>query len=228
MDERRRQKKLAKQKSRQKEQRRDKARRDARSLAARVAEASAAPILDCYIGRGLWRQGMANVLLSRRLASGRIVMGVFLVDAYCTGIKDAFARFVGPSEYEEALRGFRERDPLVASRPECLRKLVEGAEAYAGNLGIGPHPDYEAAKRIFGDIRAEDCSEEFAYGKDGKPWYFTGPSDDENRRRFVLARLRERLGPDGFSFVDLAGSISEAEAEQDNWDDEEFELDSDP
>jgi len=63
----------------------------------------------------------------------------------------------------------------------------------------------------FGDIDAGECTEEFTYGKDGKPYFFAGPYDSRSRCREILNILTSRLGADGFHytipFEDLAEEL---------------------
>ena len=42
----------------------------------------------------------------------------------------------------------------------------------------------------------------FTFGRDGKPLYLAGPLDAPAVVERRLAQLTERLGPDGFEFVD--------------------------
>ena len=106
------------------------------------------------------------------------------------------------SRYDWKIHGsmFRDYKP-VQLRPECAVKLVEGAAAYAGNLGLAPHPDYHKAKRIFGDIDAGLCPQEFVYGKEGKPSFVAGPHDTPTRCNQILRTLTDRCGPDGFHYL---------------------------
>lgn len=57
------------------------------------------------------------------------------------------------------------------------------------------------AAPIFGQIRAEDCAEEFEFGRDGKPLFIAGPFDGPARCRHVLRTLEERCGPDGYHYI---------------------------
>lgn len=83
--------------------------------------------------------------------------------------------------------------------PERARKLVEEMEAYARNLGLEPHKDYQAAKKIFGDINTDECPDTFEFGRDGKPLYFAGPYDNKRFRERVIRKLTESVGPMDFT-----------------------------
>ena len=145
------------------------------------------------------RQG--TVILSRKLGES-IAVAVFLVDTGCMGIKSAFSRTMHAAAYADFLARFRGSENFVQARPECLRKLVEGALAYAANLGFSPDPDYHSAKALFGGLDSGDCAREFEFGENGKPFYVSGPNDSPARIRSVMEKLSRKCGgPDGFHFM---------------------------
>lgn len=101
-------------------------------------------------------------------------------------------------EFEELLDHIRRQNPLERVDPACARKLVEGAVDYARDLGLAPHKDYARAARIFGDIDPAACPREFVFGRDGKPFYVSGPEDGPGFIRRVLRTLEKNVGPDGY------------------------------
>jgi hypothetical protein len=207
VDPRKRQKNLERRKAKQKAERRELARRESRGLAAQLEQAFPAPILHCCVSAEIWEHGIGNLLVSRQLGDGRVAFAAFLVDVYCLGVKDAFANIAPRPRYERDLYDkLGRRDPLRPLKPECARKLVEGAVAYALDLGFPPHPDYRRAKLIFGDIPAEACREEYVFGKDGKPFFCAGPHDGPARCAEILGVLHARCGPGGYHFIVPGGS----------------------
>jgi len=78
---------------------------------------------------------------------------------------------------------------------------VEGAVEYARNLGFAPHEDYQGARLIFGDIDATSCTEEFVYGRDGKPMFIAGPNDSPARCRQIISTMNAHLGPQGHHYL---------------------------
>jgi hypothetical protein len=171
-------------------------------IAGQLRRASAAPVLhSCRSGR-LWEFGIGHVLISRNYPTGHVTFAAFLVDVFCLGVKDTFFNVAPRSKYERDLYGRMSRqDDLVEMAPEAARKLVEGAVAYAEELGLPPHPDYRKAREIFGDIDAGACREEFEYGRKGKPYFVGGPNDGPEKCRRIMNTLTHRLGHDGFHFT---------------------------
>jgi hypothetical protein len=99
------------------------------------------------------------------------------------------------------VRQFERDGRYKKASPECVRKLVEDAEAYARHLGFEPHPDYQMGRLIFGDVDPSACSTRFTFGHEGKPLYVSGPRDTEARSHQIVTTLNQRLGPDGFHYL---------------------------
>jgi hypothetical protein len=202
IDPHKRQKKLERRKKKQAAERRELARRSAGGLPARLRESAAAPVLHCCVADDLWSQGIGQVLISRTLKSGEVAFVSFLVDRWCLGVKNVVMNVAPRARYQEKMYDQLARNcTLIPLKPECVRKLVEGAVEYAQDLGLPPYPEYATARLIFGNIPAEDCTEEYEFGKDGKPYFFAGPRDDAARCREVMRSLAERCGPGGYNFT---------------------------
>jgi hypothetical protein len=162
--------------------------------------------------------GIGNVLISRRREDGLIAASVFLVDLFCLGVKNAIFHLMPPLRYEVTLLGLELTGELMEIPPECARKLVEGAVAYAEDLGFSPHPDYRIAQQIFGDIDKRECETSFEFGNDGKPLYISGPNETPGDIQRILNQLERRCGPGGFEYEIMEEGMDEME--DDFFDDE--------
>jgi len=157
---------------------------------------------EAFISKN-WRDtGVSNVAVARIDDDGGVSAGFFLVDHFCLGVKDAFLL---DDLMEDDLREIiEERFPegeMERMHPAWAKKFVEGATAYAENLGFSPHRDYRKARRALGGIDSNICTETFVYGDNGRPHYIQGEIDDETRATRVLAVLDARLGPDGYVYT---------------------------
>ncbi len=172
---------------------------------------------EAWRTKELFEKGLGYVVISRFKSEGRVESGVFLLDIWCQGVKDAFFVQLHDYEYQERLmeRIFRSEAPEAMS-PACARKLVQDAVAYAEKLGLAPHPDFRKAARVWGGISAEECAETFTFGKDGKPFFVQGPNDHVERIEFVMQQLTMHCGEGNFHFLLSAGqSITEPEPGED-------------
>jgi hypothetical protein len=171
-------------------------------LAERLADAAASPVLASWITEDLWTQGLGWACLSRELPSGQVAFGLFLVDRYCLGVKNAMADVVGRFTYDSEIeRKTRSGLTVKDMSPADVRKLIEEAVEYAAALGLAPHPDYQKARHIFGAIDPSESREVFEFGKDGRPFFFAGPNDTPERCRRILATLEQVCGPGGYDFM---------------------------
>ena len=179
------------------------------------------PIYECYAFDKLFEIGIGNVLISRRIGN-QVAAGIFLVDTGCLGVKDAILNISSLFDFQNLADRIQEQQHLVSVKPEYARKLIEGAVDYAAGLGFKPHKDYHKAKIVFGTIDADLCNDGFEFGKDGKPFYCSGPSESPARRQQIVYELTKRCGPDGFQYMIGPESPSWYD---DEFDDAEFDED---
>lgn len=170
----------------------------ASSTTSRIRRAGRGPVLECRISQSWKEGGFAQVLIARQGAAG-ITAGLFLVDLGCLGVKDCVSIVdYGDPEYRAFLERVSEHEPLVECDPALAVKVVQSGVAYASQLGFRPARGYSKVQQIFGDIDPDACTATIPCGKDGKPLYVAGPSDDATR---ALRTLEARLGPNGFHFI---------------------------
>jgi hypothetical protein len=143
--------------------------------------------------------GIGQVIIARFKATGDTEAGIFLVDAYCLGVKNAFLTRLPLDKYQsEVVPPERGYEPIS---PACARKYVESAIAYARSFGLEPHPDYRLAQRVLGGINPADCDREFTYGHEGKPMYVQGPNDTPEFAARVMRQLGRHAGPGSYDYI---------------------------
>lgn len=201
LDPRKRQKKLERKMAKRRAQKQTFVQQNPTDVHVRFQQAASATVLHSLASDSVWKQGIGPVLLSREVKHGQVAFAVFLVDMYCLGVKNAMWNIRSRSEIESLTSKWSRDYKIIKLKPECTRKLVEGAVEYARNLGITPHEDYQRARLIFGDIDGAACTEEFVYGRDGKPFFIGGPHDSPARCRQIIGMLNSRLGPQGHHFL---------------------------
>lgn len=202
VDPRKRQKKLERKKAKDKARHKSLAARQTQAVSRQFERAGQGRIIDSFVASVLWDEGIGNAVLARDLGGGRVAVAVFLVDIFCLGVKDAFLHFTSLNDYthnvrERLIRQFE----AEKHAPEFIRKLVEDSVAYARFLGLEPHADYEQAKAIFGDIDASACSEQFEFGREGKPFFVSGPHDSAAKCHRIVTALAEHCGVGNFNYL---------------------------
>lgn len=140
--------------------------------------------------------GMVSVLVARKHGFDRMSVCGYLADVYCLGVKNTH----GPVIMDEReLRRFREYFfsdyPSWQEAPiELARQIVYGAAEYARGLGFESHEDFEQVADHLGEWEGPSA---ITFGRDGKPFYVSGPHDDHAK---VIRRLQRAVGDD-FDYV---------------------------
>jgi hypothetical protein len=172
------------------------------SLAGQVLRAARAPIRHCLVTRQMFEVGMGSLVLVRGESPHHMSMGMFLLDAFCLGIKDAVFRPVDQELLDAYLEGSEASGmPLIEIDPSEARKLLRDLAAWSQSIGCSPHRDFAVVERLFGDVNAEASDAVFRFGQDGKPVYVPGPGETASSVARRVRQLQERLGNDGFSFA---------------------------
>lgn len=157
---------------------------------------------EAYMFEALFEHGMGTIYISRFKGSGLVESGVFLVDMYCLGVKDAFFSLNPLAAYDQEFsRRMRENQVTRQVAPAYARKLIEGSVRYAQQFGFAPDAGYKKACKVFGGIDIRDCAEVFTYGFEGKPHYMTGPNDSPERAQMILSQLERACGPEQYHFT---------------------------
>jgi len=212
------QKKRAKQKAKRLERRSSISRRSSDDPTIRLQHADRLPVVEALVSESIWESGIGQLLLARKEAEGQLFLGVFLVDVYCLGVKNAFWRAGSHADLRETIEQFKGTGPMRPIEPACLVKLIVGAVEFAHAYGFPPHPDFRHASRLLAGIDPAKCTREFEYGRDGKPFYVRGPNESLAVAQAITVRIAE-AGGDYLVALDDPGALPEAD-----WPDEDLEL----
>lgn len=142
--------------------------------------------------------GLASVLVARRQRHDMVSVCGYLVDTHCLGVKNA----MGPQVmHERGLHRFTRNyftaylAPPLPAPLELAQHLVYGAVDYARGLGFEPHPDFEAAKAHLGEWSGPST---IGFGRNGKPFYLSGPHDNPTA---VMRTLDRTVGRGNYDFM---------------------------
>ncbi len=161
------------------------------------------PLYGCWIMQGWRDEGITPVVVARKQENGRILFGVYMVDLYCLGIKDAFTR----TDY--SVNQFnRELPKLCAGTPErcsveLAHEVIYGGLEYAEKIGFQPHPDFIRlqADQVLDPPDAHPRVDHVTFGKDGKPLFVSGPYDNAIKIRSVINTLTHTCGEGKFDYL---------------------------
>ncbi len=171
------------------------------TVAGQVLRSVGLPIRCCLLSEALFECGMGTMILARGSSVGPVIVGGFLLDTFCRGVKDVLFHIMDQSKLEIFLEAMNDTSSLVPVDPSYARKLVRDAVRWSATLGFQPHRDFAALERLFGDVDPQACDVSFEFGMGGKPLYISGPMESSSAAREDVSRLYKQLGSDAFDYV---------------------------
>lgn len=164
------------------------------------SKARSLPFGPCYVNDNWTEMGLAVVWVTRQQPSGKYIVGWYLVDIYCLGVKNADFYFgVTADEFKDISNQYENRSNLTFApvTSTIAQNIIYGALEYAEDLGFSPHKDFETPEYILDPAdRIEFVEIEF--GKNGKPFYSSGPSDNTQK---IVRQLEQKVGVGNFDFL---------------------------
>ncbi len=153
---------------------------------------------ECYINEDWEEGGMASILISKQMPSGNYIVGIYMVDVYCLGLKNTDFRFnMDESDYNEFVGEMYPEDRILRD-PMFMHNLIYGAIDYAEDLGFSPHKDFKITEHLLDSDLITDEINDIEFGKNGKPFYIPGPYDNSAN---IMATLTKAVGESGFEHI---------------------------
>jgi hypothetical protein len=208
-DERRRQKKLLKRKQKVKAVSKWRNAQNVMTASPRalVRKAREYPIMECLINED-WdddgSEGLVRILIARQQPDGNIAFGVYLVDMFCLGLKNTFCNAgYTLSEYRrEVVPKATHPSKPKQCPPELAHQIVYQAIDYAAQYGFKPQKDYKWSRYLLEERGVLEESYKLTFGKDGKPFFVSGPYDNVD---VIISRLEKHAGPGNYNTMIILG-----------------------
>jgi len=164
-----------------------------------TTKARSLPFSECYVNEDWTSKGMATIVLTKQMPSGKFIFASYLVDLYCLGLKDTTSKFnVSATECQELLDQFSSNQMMVNCDVSFIHNLIYGAIDYAEEIGFKPHKDFGLTEYMLDTDLITDGIDEIEFGKNGKPFFIAGPFDNVKR---IMAILNQNLGEDNYTFT---------------------------
>lgn len=161
-------------------------------------KARSLPIGKCYITPDWKEDGEAQIIITRQRSNGNLVMGAFLVDTFCLGVKDAgYNEDIPVSVFEEHLDEYRDDIGMEEISYNEAHNIIYGAIAFAEDGGIKLSKEFYPAGYILEEDTEDIPLIEYEFGKDGKHFLVIGSDRGETK---YLHTLQKNLGDD-FDYV---------------------------
>ncbi len=156
------------------------------------------PIVHCKINDDWQEGGLVSILIARERLNGKLIVGAYLIDTYCLGLKNTFFRYgLLPPEFEELEQMYFSGSGQVGidCDPMLAQNIIYGGIEYAEDLGFEPDKDFHITQYLLDDVEEIEFID-VEFGKDGKPFLITGPYDDLEVIRRKLEKKGLELGKD--------------------------------
>ena len=161
------------------------------------------PIWGCWVMQGWQEEGITPVVIARQQEADKVLFAVCLVDIYCLGIKDAYANA------DISLRKFQTGLPKLCSGApescsvELAHEIIYGGLEYAKQYGFKPHIDFtgQFCDQVLDPPDAHPRTNNVIFGKDGRPFFISGPYDDARKIKSVINTLLRTAGEGNFDYI---------------------------
>lgn len=172
--------------------------------------------------------GLHTVIVSRIMPSGKLIVGMYLVDLFCLGIKNTVFRFaMTTTEFGDFIEMVeeQERRKLCEISPSMACNIIFAGLDYAEQLGFKPEKDWAITKYIVDeDLITEDIDDIPLGREDGKPTFIQGPYDNV---KTILATLNKNVGEGNYGFVMMLDADDDFELLDGDFDEDDDENDFD-
>jgi hypothetical protein len=192
-------KKRRKEKERKKKQSRSSSYYEYAHSAYLIKNAKNYPLFECLINTDWQDKGMAHIFLSRKQPNNKLILGVYLVDIFCLGLKNTFCNAnLSMEEYQKLKLSLLKETAISAYPPGKARRIIIGAIEYAKRIGFKPQKDFNLSKYVLEGLPDTDHDFQLKFGREGKPFFIAGPDDDFEA---IIESLRKNVGEDNFYFI---------------------------
>jgi hypothetical protein len=169
-----------------------------------LQDARTFPIIECWISAD-WQNGsgLVQILLVRQQPNERICLGSYLVDKFCLGLKDTFAKpNLTVDRYKEHYDKMSRNQSFTHCPVELAHQMVYEGIDYAAQFGFQPQSDWAQSQYVLEPRGELEESYKLTFGKNGKPFFISGPYDDVKK---IIKQLEKTAGPGNFEVLILQG-----------------------
>ncbi|TMC23052.1 MAG: hypothetical protein E6J34_04205 [Chloroflexi bacterium] len=170
------------------------------SLESVLQDARTFPIIECWISAD-WEagSGLVQIIVARQQPNGKICCGVYLVDKFCLGLKDTFAKVnLSLDRYKDVYDRIASRQPLKECSVELVHQMIYSAIEYGARFGFTPQRDFAQSQYVLEPHGELDEPYRITFGQNGKPLFIAGPYDDTEQ---ILQQLDKTAGPGKYDYI---------------------------
>jgi len=184
------------------------------------------PVFECLINHDWEENKMCNILITRQHKNGNYTSGVYLVDLYCLGVKDAECSFnKTPYEYKEFKDEYFPDDIFETVEYSLVHNIIMAGLEFANDYGFQPCKEFKSRAQYILDEDTDDIELiEIECGKNNKPLILAGTENQEESKR-AFNHLNSTVGPGEFYYSEMKSFGDMDDDDDDELYDEEDEFD---
>ncbi len=152
------------------------------------------PVIDCKVIENWQEIGITPVYIIREITDNGYVFISYLIDTWCLGLKDVIVK---PGINKQTLNSILKSNTdhnLVSVTYQEARSIILGAIDYAKSIEIHPNGNWNKVASSFIESN-QPYNQKFSFGKDGAPFYVSGPNDHENYDlKEIINKVTSRKG----------------------------------
>jgi hypothetical protein len=183
------------------------------------------PIYECLVNNGWSKEGIANIIISRKHTNGNVTVCLYLVDLFCLGVKDTHYIFnISMEEYQDVVSESQYTEPITISY-DLAHSIIYEALEFAEDFGFKPHKDFTSTTQFMLEEDNDDIEFfDIECGKNGKPLYLSEPNDNQQKINSVIKQLEKTAGIGNFKYysAEFYDEFNQDEEEDEEVEDDEF------
>jgi hypothetical protein len=143
---------------------------------------------QCFAGN--FKEGHGTIAIIRTIDREKYVIGYYLIDALCRGVKNAeVATDIDNIKLVNFLTDMKEHGGLTQISYEEARNFIFGSIAFAKKIDINPHANWEYAQYMLEPYQPYTC--DFTFGIEGKHVYIHNPEDPIAHSQEIMAKVKK-------------------------------------
>ncbi|MFN0204585.1 MAG: hypothetical protein ACKVTZ_23920, partial [Bacteroidia bacterium] len=154
------------------------------------------PLHACFVNKGWEDEGQAMIIVVRKMGSEKYIVGAYLVDIFCLGLKDTYFHILPEENFQEFQKNLQPSH--IPMDFALAQNVIYGAIEYAEDLGFQPAGAFQTTEYILDDIDDVEY-QEVPFGKEGKPFYIQ--SYDDRNSAHILKMLENKVGAGNFHYL---------------------------
>jgi hypothetical protein len=158
------------------------------------------PYVEGLINKQWKDDGIAYLVLTKKMPNGHFLVCLYVIDFLCTGLKKT-EYFVGLTneEYKHVLIGFRKTFGEIEKADVIFaHNLIYGAISYAEKLGFHPQANFKYTENLLDTDFIDEGVRDIEFGHLGKPLYIEYPTDNSD---MIIKTLDRTIGSGNYACI---------------------------